>query len=213
MKLGFISITRTAMPPLMALAQQREGLEYLNYLDEGIEMLEAERGGVDDDLLARMTGLLRTARDDGAEGLLITCSMFTPYLDKLRSGIKVPVIAADEAMMKLAVKDSDKLLLLCTNPGTVEPSESLLRRCAEEAGRDPEIETVLLEEAWTAVHEGDNDKHNRLIREAIRDHEDNCDVIVLAQMSMAAAVLDFESKTRVMTSPGAALDTLEAMLR
>lgn len=212
MKLGFVSITLNALPALMTLARQREGLEMLNYLDEGLEYLEAVKGEVDRALYDRMLKILKKGEADGNDGLLITCSMFTPYLDQLQDELSVPVVAADQAMMELAAKKGGKILLLITNPGTVEASTKLLEDSIAAAKTGATLDTLLIEEAWDAVHAGQQDVHDRLIRETIEDNANKYDRIVLAQMSMAAAVLDYKSDVEVLTSPGAALETLVNLL-
>lgn len=212
MKLGFISITLNALPALMTLAREREGLEVMNYVDEGLEYLEAKKGEVDEELYERMLKILQKAQKDGNDGLLITCSMFTPYLDQLQAGLDVPVIAADQAMMELAAEQGGKILLLITNPGTVDASSKLLQKTIEDMKSDATFDTLLIEEAWDAVHEGKQDKHDPLIRDAIEENADKYDRFVLAQMSMAAAVLDHKSDAEVLTSPDAALKTLEKIL-
>lgn len=98
------------------------------------------------------------------------------------------------------------------NPGTVDASSKLLKKTIEDAKSDATFDTLLIEEAWDAVHEGKQDKHDQLIRDAIEEMRTNTIGSCSPKCRWPAAVLDHKSDAEVLTSPDAALKTLEKIL-
>ena len=76
-----------------------------------------------------------------------------------------------------------------------------------------EIKTILIDEAYTALGNGDRQKHDCLILEKVSEEAENADVIVLAQASMASALENSGLDTdKILTSPVLGIKKLKKIL-
>ena len=89
------------------------------------------------------------------------------------------------------------------------------RRKAREAGKTVEVVDYLVDGALAVLmQEKNREKHNALVLAAIRQAESECDVIVLAQGSMAALLPELAGiRKPVLTSPRLAVERAREMLR
>lgn len=213
-QIALINITMNAMGPMANCLKTFPGIKPVQYLDAAVSPMIAARGGVDDECMGRMLSMITRACTDGADGIILTCTVFSPYVPLFRQLFSVPIIGADVAMMEMAGAEKGRKALLCTFASTRETSTDLLVRCCEEAGVTPQVDTFVLQEAFDAAAEGDFARHNELIAEKIRELSGGYDQVVLAQMSMAdAAALAEDCGVKIYTSPQAACETILALAR
>ena len=114
----------------------------------------------------------------GADVIVVSCSTLSPSVRLLRGEVNVPVVAIDDAMVADAVAAGRRIGLLATANSTVGPSSSALQAAAAAAGTEIQLQVLCNEEANRAMKSGDKATHDRLVLEL-------CDVVVLAQASMA----------------------------
>ncbi|GHU35666.1 hypothetical protein AGMMS50256_31190 [Betaproteobacteria bacterium] len=213
---GIISVTINAAAPLLAnlgpLAVS-ENWKLRNYLDEGLQDLVQREGRVTPASIARLMRMIGDAVEDGSDVILLSCTVFSPYIDTLQILFSTPVIGADCAMLKQAVSLQKRTAILCTFPATVETSERLFRSEAGISGFPCDVSTFLLEEAATAFKSGDRQKHDQIIADTARNLAQDFGAIVLAQISMApAAALLTDLHVPVLTSPACVASVLKALL-
>lgn len=120
----------------------------------------------------------------GADVIVVSCSTLSPSVRLLRGEFNVPVVAIDDGMVQDAVACGRRIGLLATANSTVKPSASALRAAAEAAGKEIDLQILCNEAAINALKAGDQATHDRLVLE-MADQLQPCDVIVLAQASMA----------------------------
>lgn len=208
MNLGLISVTRNAVEPIMQAAFGTT-LQITNYLDEGLQALVREEKGVTDKSVARMVGLIDLAIQDGAEVVLLTCTVFTPIIERLQTLFSVPIISADGAMLEQAVKLNKKTAILCTFPASIQSSSTVFESIAAREGIDVKPDMFLLEDAAQANKNGDKELHDRLIAKKAVELSNQYEVIVLAQISMSQAVLLLQDvEATVLTSPKSAVNKI-----
>jgi Asp/Glu/hydantoin racemase len=212
MKVSMISVTLNAVNPMTdAIRGSGERIELVNCLDTGLMDLVAAEGRVTDKSLCRLVGLLAKAAEDGADCVLLTCTVFSPYVERLRSLFSIPIISADGAMIDDAVKRGGRTLILCTFPATVESSTALFRSAEERHSVVREMDILLLKNAFDAIQRGDRAGHDHIILEKIRECGKAYDQIVLAQISMAhVAALAEGCPIPILTSPASALSAMLA---
>ena len=97
---------------------------------------------------------------------------------------RIPVFRIDRPMAEKAVRDASRIGVISTLPTTLDPTCRLLRKCAEEAGRDVVLVEGLADGAFAAGQSGDGETHDRLIAEAAQRIAADVDLFVLAQGSM-----------------------------
>ena len=212
-----ISVTLNAVNPMMKLFEERAVLEksfyIVNYLDEGLQKLVAQECKVTDKSIGRMAALIGTAIGDGAEIILLTCTVFTPVVGRLNELFSVPIISVDGAMLDEAAALNKSTAILCTFATTVETSKIVFKASAKKYGVDPRVDIFLLEDAARAINSGDKEEHDRIIAREAEKMSREHDLIVLAQMSMAGAKAFIKDCSKpVLTSPESAMEALKRQI-
>jgi aspartate/glutamate racemase len=179
----------------------------MNLLDDSLSTDLAYDGKLTAAMTERFLAIGRYAASTGANGILFTCSAFGPCIEAVAGAhAPMPVLKPNEAMIEQAAKSSRKVGLLSSFPPTLA---SMPREFP------PSIELVpkLAEGALAALDRGDRAEHDRLVIEASKDLR-HCDVIALAQYSMAPAADQVAQATGrpVLTTPDSAVMKLKAML-
>jgi Asp/Glu/hydantoin racemase len=148
----------------------------------------------------RLVRLVVSAQEAGADAVMVTCSSMGPAVDLSRSFVDIPVFRVDEPMARAAVRLGRRVGVAATLRTTLDPTVALLRRSAESEGRTVEIETNVCEGAFAALTGGDAGAHDAAVGDALRTMGATCDVVVLAQASMAR-VADALSTSGATTTP------------
>jgi Asp/Glu/hydantoin racemase len=151
----------------------------------------------------------------GTELVMVTCSSIGPAVDLIQSRFQKPVLRIDEPMAEAAVARGRRIGVAATLRTTLEPTSELLRRKAQEAGKDVELVECLCDGAFEAVMTGDTETHDALVSKAMINKLGEVDVIVLAQASMARVVEGLPRgalTAPVLSSPGLALEYIRERL-
>jgi Asp/Glu/hydantoin racemase len=179
----------------------------MNLLDDSLSADLARDGGLSDATTARFLDLGRYASSTGSDAILFTCSAFGPCIEAVaRAHAPMPVLKPNEAMIEQAAAQGGRVGLLSTFAPT-------LASMPAEFPASVELVPKLAEGALAALDRGDRAGHDRLVVQAAADLR-NCDVIALAQYSMApSADLVAEATGRpVLTTPDSAVTKLKKML-
>jgi hypothetical protein len=180
----------------------------MNLLDDSLSADLARDGKLTDAMTERFLKLGRYAAGTGSDAILFTCSAFGPCIEAVaRAHAPMPVLKPNEAMIEEVVTRGGKIGLLSSFPPT-------LASMPREFPAGIELVPKLAEGAMAALDRGDRTTHDRLVVEASKDLG-NCDLIALAQYSMApAAELVARASGRpVVTTPDSAVLKLKKMLR
>jgi Asp/Glu/hydantoin racemase len=182
--------------------------EWYHAVDESVldDMLAA--GKLTPDVTQRICAQLALAERADADVILDTCSSTSPAVDVARHLVEIPIVKIDDPMTERAVELGDRIAVVATAASTLDPSRELVERKAEEAGRDVEIETILVDDAFEARRSGDVNEHDRLITDALEDAVDDVGVIVLAQASMSHLETSLADRVSVpvLSSPDLAME-------
>lgn len=143
------------------------------------------------------------AEQMGADLLFNQCSSVGEAVNVARTMIAVPYVKVDEPMAAEAVRLGRRIAVVATVASTVGPSVRLVEEAAAAAGVEAKVEPVLVDGALDILmKEGNREKHNHLVLEAIRKSEADSDAIVLAQGSMVVLEpLLGSTRVPVLTSP------------
>jgi len=188
----------------------------MNLLDDSLSAdLARSAAGLDARMTARFVALAAYAIGAGAQGILFTCSAFGPCIDAVAARWPdVPVLKPNEAMIDDAVRAATgagrrgRIGLVATFPPT-------LASMPAEFPAGIEVIAVLAEGALAALDAGDVSTHDRLAADAARAaHAIGCDVIALAQFSLAraAAAVQRVVPLPVLTTPESAVRRLRSRL-
>jgi aspartate/glutamate racemase len=161
----------------------------------------------------RIASLAAYATDTGVAGILFTCSAFGEAIDTVARSASMPVLKPNEAMFAEALRCGKTVGLLATFQPSIPSLEQEFQEMVASGGQDVQLVSVWVPDAMAALTAGESDRHDRLIAEAARGLP-QCDVVMLAQFSMARALPAVQQVLRcpVLTSPDSAVAKLKALL-
>lgn len=206
-----IHATPNSMAPVTdAFVAGLPRVRLLHILDEGLLADPTLLRPVQPPMRRRMTRVVELALDVPADAVLLSCSAYTGIISWLRELANVPILAIDEELAQSAVARGPRVGVIATHRGSIE----LIEAAARERGVSIELRPIVFRDAFDALTAGRPDEHDRLMAARVSELAD-CDVVVFAQASMARAVpsLPADLQTRVLTSPGLAVDRIRTLLR
>jgi Asp/Glu/hydantoin racemase len=208
MRIALIHALKHSIVPIEAsFARLWPEARLMNLLDDSLSADLARDGRLTSAMTERFQAIGRYVASTGADAILFTCSAFGPCIEAVaRTQAPMPVLKPNQAMIEQAVKQGGKIGLLSTFPPTLA---SMPREFP------PSVELVprLAEGAMAALDRGDRTEHDRLVVAAAKDLR-GCDVIALAQYSMAPAAAQVAEATGrpVLTTPDSAVAKLRELL-
>lgn len=211
--IALIHTSPAMVPVFKPLADELlPGVSVFNVVDESLLRDITREGKLIPSTARRLVGHVLAAVDAGATHVLVTCSSMGPAVETAAELTSATVLRVDEPMARKAVSIGTRVGVIATLPSTLAPTADLIRRRAEGI----ELKPQLVEGAFAAVMSGDGAKHDRLVGAALRDLATRCDVIVLAQASMArvaAALAAGEVTVPVLSSPRSSIEYLATLVR
>lgn len=206
-KIGIIHTTPATIASLQALIREKLGdVAVINILDDSI-LGDMRDGHHVEFVRERWISYAKVLEQMGVDAVLSACSTVGAFAEEADSLLGVKVYRIDEAMCELAVERGSVISVFATLQSTLEPTVDLIRRKAEAAAKEPVIHTVLVEGAYAALMNGQKEVHDEKIRRAVEAYEQQSDVIVLAQASMASAMEQPDEK--ILTSPQLGIEKLK----
>jgi aspartate/glutamate racemase len=204
MRIALIHALRHSIDPInLAFAQMWPEATLANLLDDSLSA-ELAKGAPLEAMTKRFLTLARYARDTGADGILFTCSAFGPCIEACAAELAgMPVLKPNEAMIEDAAAYA--------RVGVIATFAPTLVTLPPEFGRP--VRTALAHGALAALDAGNSGEHDRLAAEAAASLE-GCDVIALAQFSLARAADAVARATGlpVLSTPASAVRKLKALL-
>ena len=199
-RVGVLHTVPALVPVFHGLLTARRGdLDIVHVADPSLLARAVAAGGVTDDVTRDLRAHLAGLRDAGASSVLVTCSSIGEAAAAVAATVGLPIVRVDAAMAAEAVTRAAAggraILVLATLPATLGPTRRLVEAAA--AGRGSfDIAAEVVAGAADARSAGDQERHDRLIADAVAAGD--ADVIVLAQASMATGAGE---DPRVLTSP------------
>ncbi len=152
----------------------------------------------------RVAAYASLAEQAGAQAVLATCPSLGRAVELARPLAGIPLLRADEPMVRQAVATGHRIAVLATLRAALEPTADLVRQVAAETGAAVDVTASACSGAQEARAAGNQAAHDRAVAEEAVRLAPECDVIVLAQASMAAALTALPTGTLtvpVLTAP------------
>lgn len=186
--------------------EERSDIQIRNIVDDSVISEIASNGNViPPSVVRRIATYCQFAEDIGSRAVLITCSSISEIVDLSKPFVHIPLFKIDEPMAELAVTRShDSIAIVATLETTMLPTRRLVEAKAAAAGKQLKITEELCIGAFEARMRGDYQKHDQIVLTAVKNIVKHCDIVLLAQVSMARViegVSDPLIKDRVLTSP------------
>jgi Asp/Glu/hydantoin racemase len=215
--LGFVHTSATLVPIFQQLAAEHlRGVDTFHISDDSLIKDVIRRNELTPLTAGRVAKHIASAAEAGADFILVTCSSIGPAVEAAAAQASVPVLRVDQPMADAAVGAGRRIGVVATLPTTLEPTAELIRRRAAAAGRDVEITERLCAGAFAALMSGDAAGHDAAVAAALRELSSTCDVVVLAQASMARvadALPAAEKPIPLLSSPKLAIQHLANVLQ
>lgn len=214
-RIALIHATALAMAPIAdAFDRHWPQAHCMNLLDDSLSIDRACEGELTATMIQRFVDLATYAGRTGCGGILFTCSAFGPAIEAAGAAVGLPTLKPNEAMFEQALARSPaqgaRLGLIATFEASLPSMSAELREMAQAAGRTVELRTCFVPEAMQDLARGDAELHHRKIAQAAAALKD-CDVVMLAQFSMAAArpLVQAALGCPVLSSPDCAVQSLQ----
>lgn len=188
-KIGVIHATCSAVEPLnRAAAKLDRDITVLNFVNENLLFRANQVGGADKQGLRTFARTFFAAADAGVDGIIVACSVYTPYVELMKNFVDIPVIGIDSPMLHAAADIGGKIGIIATTASSGPSAQRQLEKIAEAAGKSLRFQVAVNTEGMTQLKAGNIDAHNQIIlREGEKLAADGCSCIVLAQITMACA--------------------------
>lgn len=187
--IALVSAVPAAIPPAQAaFTDTFPAARVWNILDDRLLQDAGEAGGVTPELAERMKRLIRHAVAEGADGILLTCSMYGPVAHDIADELRIPIFAPDDAAFTAALAGGyGTILLISSGAGPLADSEERLAAIAADADIALRIHGAVAEGAAAAASAGDLDGLVAALHAAVTASDADPDAILLGQYSIAPA--------------------------
>ena len=151
-------------------------------------LAQAQRVGAGEPaLVERVQAAMAAAAAGGAAIVICTCSTIGGAAERTPTGGRFVAMRIDRAMADRAVRLGPRVLVVAALESTLEPTAQLIRESATVLVAEVQLQLFLVEGAWDHFLKQDRDAYIETVANAVRGAAATCDVVVLAQASMAPA--------------------------
>ena len=213
-RIALIHATALAVDPIReAFARLWPQARTTNLLEDSLSEDLAASGKLDAAMITRFETLARYAEASGANAVLFTCSAFGEAIDTAAKQVRIPVLKPNEAMLEEALAAGSRIGIVATFQPTIPSMVEELQLLADLRSRKIEIQTRHVPGAMDALAAGKGEEHDQTIAAALPELG-QCDVVLLAQFSMAQAARQARTvlSCPVLTSPDSAVNKLRKIL-
>ncbi len=186
-----------------------EDVELIHIADELLLKVVLEQGGLTPFVYRRVAENVASAEDAGADVVQLTCSSISPCVDTAKALVNIPVLKIDEPMVDHALSIGAKVGIAATAPTTLKPTTELVFERARYFSKEISVDSVLCEGAYKALFSGDIEDHDKIVRRYLLDLMTRCDVVILAQASMARVADSIPAQEQIvpiLSSPRLAME-------
>lgn len=211
-----IHTTPVTIPSIKELCMSMIGdCEVLNLLDDSMLPEINKEGYITEDVKYRLYSMIMMAAATKPDAIFCACSSIGGLIDNSRRFTDIPLFRIDEPMAVEAVKRGSKIGIAATVSSTLDPTKELISRKAKESGKNIHMECRVIEGAGRLLIQGNLNEYDELVASNLKELLINNDVVVLAQASMARAVLkiDNDLKYKVLTSPESGVRAMSEALK
>ena len=213
--LAFIHTSHVLIPLFSGLGRTiLPEFDVFHMTDESLIRNTIRSGHVTPTTNRRLLEFIGSAREAGADAVMVTCSSIGESAAQARGFFDFPVFRIDEAMARAAVGCGARIGVAATLRTTLDPTIRLLRQTAAACDRDVSIVPSLCEGAFEAVLAGDVERHDTMLMDSLNRLRSQVDVVVLAQASMARVIdrMQLNGSPRILSSPELAVRAAREVL-
>ena len=211
-RIALIHATALSVAPVQSAFERHwPQARRMNLLDDSLSVDRAADGRLTDAMVQRFVDLASYAGRTGCDGILFSCSAFGPAIEAAGRATGLPTLKPNEAMFEQALARQPaggvlKLGLVATFHASIASMTQELQALAAARGIPVQLRSAFVPEAMDDLAAGRAADHHRKIAAAAGALAD-CDAVMLAQFSMAAAAPEAQARLScpVLSSPDCAV--------
>ena len=215
-RVALIHATALAVTPIQqAFARHWPQANCMNVLDDSLSRDRAQDGELTPAMVQRFIDLAQYVQRAGCQGILFTCSAFGPAIEAAGRATGLPTLKPNEAMFEQALALPAptgvlRLGLVATFEASIPSMSEEFEALAAQRGIKVVLHSVFVPHAMADLAAGQADLHHERIAKALSELPE-CDGIMLAQFSMAAAqpLSQQHASVPVLSSPDCAVSALQ----
>jgi aspartate/glutamate racemase len=215
-RVALIHATALAVTPIQqAFARHWPQANCMNVLDDSLSRDRAQDGELTPAMVQRFIDLAQYVQRAGCQGILFTCSACGPAIEAAGRATGLPTLKPNEAMFEQALALPAptgvlRLGLVATFEASIPSMSEEFEALAAKRGVKVVLHSVFVPQAMADLAAGQADLHHERIAKALSELPE-CDGIMLAQFSMAAAqpVCQQHARVPVLSSPDCAVTALQ----
>jgi hypothetical protein len=218
-RIALIHATPLAIDPIKdAIARHWPDVQCQHLLDDSLSQDRVREGSLTPAMVQRFVTLSRYCQGAGAHGILFTCSAFGPAIETAAQATGLPTLKPNEAMFEqaLAMAQPRRTLrvgLVATFEASIPSMTEEFMELARSRHLQAQVHGCFVPEAMGDLAQGRAQLHHEKVARAVAQMP-ACDVMMLAQFSMAAAqpLSQHGTSTPVLSSPDCAILALRQQL-
>ncbi|MRG84911.1 aspartate/glutamate racemase family protein [Salinibacillus xinjiangensis] len=197
MKVGLIHALTSSVPPIeKAFYEIAPEVELVHVMDtELLSMIKREQTQ-SPQIIRRFSKLIHLVTESKVDCIQFTCSAFNNLTTIFQPMSEVRLFRSDEAMLDVALQ-YERIGLI----STVEETPPVLIHYLRQRKPSIEIQTMVNTEGLQALNRGDQDNHDELVLDMMKQLEPEVDAIVLSQYSLSHLATKVESSIPILTGP------------
>ena len=216
-KIGIIHTSFVSVEDLKRLFKEIiPDAELTNIVDDSLLREVSANGGINENIIRKMCIYADNLRREKVDLIFNQCSSVGEAFEIATLDYEIPVLRVDRAAAEKAAETAKtEIAVVATVKSTVAPSTRIVERAVEKLGKNIRVKPILVDGALEILmKEGDREKHNQLVKEAIREAEKTADVIVLAQGSMLVLEPELVGYNKlILTTPKLGVEMAKEMLK
>ena len=215
-RVALIHATALAVTPIQqAFARHWPQANCMNVLDDSLSRDRAQDGELTPAMVQRFIDLAQYVQRAGCQGILFTCSAFGPAIEAAGRATGLPTLKPNEAMFEQALALPAptgvlRLGLVATFEASIPSMSEEFEALAAQRGVQVVLHSVFVPQAMADLAAGQAESHHQRIAQSLSQLP-QCDGIMLAQFSMAAAqpLCQQQASVPVLSSPDCAVSALQ----
>ncbi|MCU5774817.1 aspartate/glutamate racemase family protein [Erwiniaceae bacterium BAC15a-03b] len=177
-------------------------VDVMHLIEESMIKQVMKAGGVTPSISARIAGYIRIAEKADCDIFITACSSIGAAVEQCQFMTGLQLARIDSAMVDSAIQHGGRITVLATVATTLRPTLAYLERKVQQSEQPLTIRSLLMEEAFHALLQGDTFRHDQIVAEGLNNAFADADVVMLAQASMARVLQQLPPPpVAVLTSP------------
>lgn len=218
-RIALIHATPLAIDPIKeAIVRHWPEVQCQHLLDDSLSQDRVREGSLTPGMVQRFVTLARYCQSAGAQGILFTCSAFGPAIETAAQATGLPTLKPNEAMFEEALAlmpagPSLRVGLVATFEASIASMTDEFMELARSRKVQAQVTGCFVPDAMGDLAQGNAQAHHDKVARAVAQLP-ACDVVLLAQFSMAAAqpLAQRATSTPVLSSPDCAILALRQHL-